>query len=848
MKKAFLSYGLIISLALVISACGGGGGGSKQPAPTSNIPSSINASSASLTVSSVIEQSSSSSIDVSSSFSSVDASSSSLTVSSVIEQSSSSSIDVSSSLSSVDAGSSSLAASSLVEQSSSSSSSSSNAPASTHLIIQGNAVANALAGGKIVFTVGSQTFETAIDESLEYSVTLEIPHEDSDKPFVALATGAGANGWIQLAAIYPSVSKLAALAGDGVLDATEYLGVNISPLTSVEYAIVFNKQLPIKTDEEYKYALMQVDAWDKLKQAAYLSRKLTDTDLSPKYETTLQMLLDNNTLGAMIQIHELEGMNFNLELNKIKADASQVQVSAAPVIGRFLLKAKDFTYFLIFDEAGTGAILTSSSPGLNIPAGDFTYRYAPFSWTKAANQVEIILDEPIIYGKTTGFDNNNQGPCADTSTGVTLPLCTANLDGITLSLVAENQVGKAVEARLELNLVDADGNSAWDSEEIYLANLLDASQFYKITEDELIGGEWSTNYHRYVFNADGTASRLDLFKKTETQLQWTLADGQIFIGGETTTILPMYPKGPGFIAMYLLSENLSAVERGAYQQTPLIKQQDVSMELANWIGRWTRGFDNYASSASDFYADGTVRDGFETKFSGFWSVVNNTEMTAIFNVSWHVHFELIAINSGKYYFQRCEGFEGQVPMFCTLESYLIDATFSGTTWWGVWARPLLYNAVTDEYWDFFGYELNLRSQGITQQRMYIKVAPHLLFDASSGRILEMLSSDETSLEVCEYPAFDQCSSGTSFRLERRPEIKINIEGSGSVSYDSQTYSQTASLAARKELTVLAILPDVGYELIAGNISGCGGELNGLDFEIPILESDCEITVKFTTVP
>jgi hypothetical protein len=95
-------------------------------------------------------------------------------------------IDESSSLSSVDAGSSSLAASSVVEQSSSSSSSSSNAPASTHLIIQGNAVANALAGGKIVFTVGSQTFETAIDESLEYSVTLEVPHEDSDKPFVAL--------------------------------------------------------------------------------------------------------------------------------------------------------------------------------------------------------------------------------------------------------------------------------------------------------------------------------------------------------------------------------------------------------------------------------------------------------------------------------------------------------------------------------------------------------------------------------------------------------------------------------------------------------------------------------------
>ena len=804
MKKSF--FGVLLPLVLIISGCGGGGSSSSGSKPAS-----------SLALSSAVSSS---------------VTPGSLPVASSI--SSSSVVIIPPSSSSVVSSSSSLASSS--------------APAINQLTIQGSVVADALAGGEIIFTIGAKTYKAPIDDSLNYNIALDIPLQDIDKPFTAIATGMGGDQWVQLAALYPSLGNLVALAGNNILDASEYHGVNISPLTTAEYSIIVGNKLALNSDEERKYALLQVDAADKLKRAAYLVRHLTDidTELSPQHKTTLDLLLDKFYVGGQLNIKHQYGDNLENEILAITVDQSQTYVSKQALVGKFLLRAGSFTYLLTLDAAGTGRLLTSNTPGVGIWASNGQYHEAAFTWVRKGKIIRIDLNEPISYGDTMGFDNHYLTECVDSSSGVGLPSCSVTLRDLQISLIDENEVGKIADVQLGLTVAETNGYSVGNGPSInYFATLLDASQLYKITKDELQGFTWFTNNYSYLFNADGTATQVNSFTKAETQVNWQLDDGRVILDGESLDILPLYPQGPGLVAMQLLQDS----ESGAYQQTLLIKRESVSMSATDWIGRWNRGFEVYFSSASDFYENHQFRDSFETRLMGSWSVVNSTHISGRSNGAWRMEYELLAINNGQHYMQHCYGMNSDnfIPSGCVIEAYVIDKTFSGATFWESWSNPLLLNSETGEYWQFWGHELYSFNSVFYPHRSFIKVAPNLFLDYYNGKILEMLASDVNSIEVCEYAVSSYCDESEQFTLERTPELKIAISGNGIISYEGRDFTSTGSMMVPKEAKSLPVYPATGHELLTNNITGCGGVLNGNHYDIPAPQADCEISVKFTPV-
>src|SRR5690606_29709746 len=122
--------------------------------------------------------------------------------------------------------------------------------------LKGN-VAATLSGVEFVFTAGSQTFKTTIDSSSGYELELEVADQNADIPLVAVASGAGADKWIQLAGLTPSAKALVELAGeDNLLDETEFFGVNLTALSTAEYAEIANNKLPLTTDAERKAAIL----------------------------------------------------------------------------------------------------------------------------------------------------------------------------------------------------------------------------------------------------------------------------------------------------------------------------------------------------------------------------------------------------------------------------------------------------------------------------------------------------------------------------------------------------------------------------------------------------------------
>ncbi len=800
-KMSLLSYGLVLGVSVVLSGCGGGGG-SSGPKPASSKPAS------SMAVSSSVESSSSSSVE----------SSSSVTESSI-------------------SSSSSLAPSS-------SSVSSSSAPATTQLVIQGMAVADALVGGEVSFVIGSHTYKTAIDDSLNYSITLDVPNEDIQQPFTAIATGAASNDWVQMAALYPSIIKLQEIAGsDGVLDSAEYLGVNISAMTTAEYSLVVGNKLPIATDAERKYALLTINATDELSRAALLQKILVDINVTypEKYNTTLEMFLDYEYSRGLTNIYRARGDSFG-SVQEFQQDQRQIRLSNKAVAGKFLVSNEDISYLLDLNEDGTGNLLTSDRAGHLLESDDERYRESSFAWVKKGNDIKLTFDPAINYGKVE--PNGFYAQSCEQYTGA--QDCSIKLDSMVISLITENDVGKIASIVLNALLVDSDSNTLTDvTVEHYRTKLFDRSNFYKLTKEELQDYEWYTDSFRYVFNANGTATQINQVDKSESTVNWQLEDGAITLNGETSLLLPIYPNGPGFTALELYAQDNHTQRGDAFRKGLFIKRASVTMDEADWVGRWNRVANNSFYSAIDYYSNHGYRDGFETQAFGSWKVISDSHISGLSNGTWRMENELLAIHDGKHYMQYCYGpdVEDFKPINCLLEAYAIDKTFSGTTFWESWSHPLFQDADTLAQWKFTGY--SRQGQGESAVIYYQKVASNMLYDDNNGKVLEMLSSDKDSIRVCEYDAFNSCDEGSVYNLTRSLELTIKSDGHGSVG----GYAGSGSIMFPRGTSHQFLLSPVdGYQITADNISGCDGTLSGNYYTIAARDTDCEVTVAFTPIP
>lgn len=754
---------------------------------------------------------------------------------------------------------SSAAASSLIGTSSlapsSSSLASSSSPATTQLTIQGMAVAEALAGGEVAFTIGANTYKAAIDNAMKYSITLAIPNQDADKPFAAIATGGASNTWVQMAASYPSINKLRELAGtDGVLDAAEYLDVNISVMTTAEYALIQGSKLPTTTDAERQYALVAVSARDELARAGWMHKMLADinVDLPTKYKTTLEMLLDYEYSRGQLNIFHATGERFEVELSAILQDQRQARISNQPVTGKFLVSGVSFNYFLNLNEDGTGNILTSASLGYATLPTDWKYRESSLKWVRKGVDIKLTFESAIDYGRIDP-EGYYKYSCEQHTASSD---CSIKLDSMQVTLLADNDVGKIANIILEAALVKNDGTFIEKIiTEHFQLTLVDRRHLYKLTQEELVGHKWYTNQYSYLFSSNGTVAQTNEVSESPSTVNWTLEDGYLTLGGDTAQLLPLYPEGPGFVALELFADGSSTQLGDMLPRKLLIKAADVNMTSSDWVGRWHRVANNSFYSAVDYYSNQGYRDGFETQALGSWSVISNSHVRGYSNGSWRMEHELLAISNGRHYMQYCYGFEVAdfKPMNCLIEAYVIDKTFSGSTFWEVWSNPLFQEAGTLQQWRFYGYT-NVRRSNPTSVR-YEKVASNMLFNRDSGKVLEMLSSDKDSVVLCEYDLFTSCERGTTYNLERSLEIKFTAIGNGTISvlgYDafySFRNSTSSQMFLRLEPYRLYLDPSPGYTVTSNNIvSNCNGSLSGNDYVIPARDADCEISVTFTPLP
>ncbi len=816
---------MLVTLGLV--GCGGGGGGSSAPKPTP--------------VSSVVPATSSSSVQ-SSSLSSSSLSSSSQASSSLLSSSA-----VSSSVIGVQPSSSS-SSSSLSSSSLSLASSSVAAP----FTIRGTAGADALAEGEISVVIGARSYKAAIDVDKTYSLKLDVPELDLDKPFAAIATGAGSDKWVKLAAFYPSVRALTEKSGsDKILDASEYAGANITLLTTAEYAEIMNSGLPVTTDAQRRAAIFNLQPIKVLEQAAVLSRVLNyiNVDLPIQSANTLDYLLDADLAESYLEILRIsDKWSLDDEIKTIQGSSVQVSVSAKKIVGHYFLEAESSQYFLTFNSDGSGALKTTTMHSKMLSSDS---ENAKFTWQRKGKVVKLDFSEAVelTTNSINVAEDGNIYNCDESSTSQ-VELCKVTFKSVQLDLISELDFRYIANLKLDIDAVK-EANSApvySGSLKAQLARLMPVDDFAAVTVNDLIGFEWISDKYAYVFSANGTVKQTNLASKTERTVNWTLEKSHILIDGLDLWIT--HNERAGF--------SVISVDSATIYRTSLIKRTAVSLQESDWVGRWASYRAGLPSTAYDVNADKTWRDGFENGSLGNWSRVDGHRYTALSNGAWRMTRDVLAIHDGKYYLSVCQGVEATpfAPIGCYLSEDSLSKNYSSHIFWNNWSYPVFNEKVSNGSWTYMlgAVIYSATSTSILEGGYYTKVSPTRLFNTRTNTIVEMTAATQNGIELCEYTANSSCREKDKRNYERGLEIGLTRNTGGFVYHDISFINHDAGFFKTEQRSVdkvfmvpkntaqrLIVQPNLGY---TANVTGCGGALVGQEYRIPALSANCEITVNF----
>lgn len=293
---------LLSAAVLSLAACGGGSGEKSPPLAT--------ASSSSVASTSPSSASSDSSVVVSS-------------ASSEIESSSVSSMELSSS--------------SVISSTSSALNSSSSVSSRQGVIvtITGLVTDTVIPNAQLFFYVGDQIHTAQADANGKYTISITANEVDATKPIKVVATGGQGQEYVEFVSLLPSFNTLNQQAGsDSLLISDENLAVNLTNVSTAEFALISQANMSITTDAELELARNSINENDKFTLAA-LIKIVVDREeysLPTDVNTTLALVIDKPTSDSFLAAINAEDPTLvQNTINEIRRDSSLVEGN--PLVG-----------------------------------------------------------------------------------------------------------------------------------------------------------------------------------------------------------------------------------------------------------------------------------------------------------------------------------------------------------------------------------------------------------------------------------------------------------------------------------------------------------------------------------
>ena len=139
---------------------------------------------------------------------------------------------------------------------------------------------------------------------------------------------------------------------------------------------------------------------------------------------------------------------------------------------------------------------------------------------------------------------------------------------------------------------------------------------------------------------------------------------------------------------------------------------------------------------------------------------------------------------------------------------------------------------------------------------FSRVAANKLYDRNRGVIVELTAASKNEIELCEYSLFETCfesnkkvyTKGIQVKVTAGATVKLAYSGYGmGVLYTAEPIFSNAFMLPKGRGTTIKIYSSQANRSIQ-SVTGCDGTLSGSDYSMPARNTDCEISVTFTSVP
>ncbi|KID58817.1 hypothetical protein JF50_02885 [Pseudoalteromonas luteoviolacea] len=420
------------------------------------------------------------------------------------------------------------------------------------LTLAGKVTDQPIAYANVELTFDGQTFTTQADETGAYQLDIVYDESQSTELAKLRATGSFAqnNAHVEFISQLGDLAHLTQKAGeDKQLDANEEFGVNVTNITTSEFALIKRQVNQLKTADELEKARKNVEPAEKMRLAK-LIKAIVDHNvtLPENVKNTLELVQDEDTAdSAIVQLEEEQAELLAKIQTAIEQDSDLVKAATTIAAGDYFLSEARF-----FNGLGLALKLEADGTGFVANTND-----SDFTWQKVNNTINIVFNTPT------------------TLTGVNI-----DLFGLSLNIIESQNSAHTVETVLL-------SNNAEQGPAPFIAKLANKSAFIQPERDNF-KGEWSLQLSqsdsllkslRLNFIND---SQVELNNGTETMTaSWELIDS-----GQTLQIKhPQRTLTLNIVREFKLGLQV-LVNDGKVTSGVMVRHQNINFDDINFAKTW----------------------------------------------------------------------------------------------------------------------------------------------------------------------------------------------------------------------------------------------------------------------
>ncbi|WP_125779274.1 PKD domain-containing protein [Pseudoalteromonas rubra] len=392
-----------------------------------------------------------------------------------------------------------------------------------------------VANASLMVYVGDETFPATAGNDGTYTVQLDIDDSAVNQLIRIKANGGTNQQNVEFYSQLESFTSVATQAGDdGIVNSSENFGVNVTNVTTAEYALITRAigGIPQSTNE-LNNALVGIDANEKLTLSALIKLVVdgsggTKFSLPAGVNNTFELVSSQSAVDELTNtINDADPTLIDKTKEEIKKDDKLVDNGEGSIVGDYLIGStrwfrSPFTEMTL-NENGTGTFTNHTSGAI--------------TWTQATNgAVSIVFGDGI-------FSQRHRCKNAEGKTDT----CYSRYKTATFTIYDDNDFAKAISLTAVRDEIKADDDTVLNADVIDTEDLTMVVRNNTITPTAaqmpgtwhfdqmyyLMGGKTGEEYYapqagKMVFNQDGTG-KSTMPDGTERDFSWQVSDNNLVV-------------------------------------------------------------------------------------------------------------------------------------------------------------------------------------------------------------------------------------------------------------------------------------------------------------------------------